>query len=71
MNVPPAMEIEVAALKLFCVILQVSSIHAEWGAMLGNSIGTFQDLLDVYAWQLQLWEDHDVSVQRIKVCQRP
>ena len=40
-------------------------MHTLWGGMLGHCVGDSQDLLDLYARQLQLYEDHDPRRQRI------
>lgn len=45
--------------------LQVDHVHTLWGAILGHSTGDSQDLLDLYARQLQLYEDHNPCRQRV------
>ena len=45
--------------------MQVDDVHALWGGMLGHHVGDSQDLLDLYARQLQLYEDHNPRCQRI------
>ena len=51
--------------NLLSPALQVDNVHTLWGGMLGHCVGDSQDLLDLYARQLQLYEDHDPRRQRI------
>lgn len=44
---------------------KVDNVHTLWGGILGHSVGNSQDLLDLYARQLQLYQDHDPCRQRI------
>lgn len=46
---------------------QVDKVKAVWGASIGFALGTSRDHRDIYNWQLQLYERHDASRQRIKL----
>lgn len=54
---------------LLVLLVQITRVNTAWGAMLGHALGTGQDLVDVYLRQLQLYEEHDPSKQRIKIYQ--
>lgn len=47
--------------------LQVDKVKAVWGSSIGFALGTRRDHRDIYNRQLQLYEKHDVTCQRVKL----
>ena len=47
--------------------MQVDRVHTVWGDSIGYALGSARDHRDIYYRQLQLYEGHDATCQRVKL----
>lgn len=48
------------------LVMEVDAVRTAWGGILGHSIATTQDLVDLYLREIQLYQWHDPGRQRVK-----